>query len=216
MTRRPDASIRNADLVFWDFDGVIKESVDVKTRAFERLFAEYGPDVQARVRAHHEANGGMTRSEKIPVYLQFAGQTPTPERVEELSVRFGDLVRDAVIDSAWVPGAEDYIRRNPNGQRFVVVSATPQQELEYILAALNVAEAFDAVFGAPTSKRDAIGTTLARTGTPPDRAVMIGDAGADLDAAFAHGVPAALRAHDSNGELVRRYPDLVINDLSDL
>jgi len=48
-------------LCFWDFDGVIKESVEVKTQAYFSLFELFGPGVASKVRKHHIANGGMSR-----------------------------------------------------------------------------------------------------------------------------------------------------------
>ncbi|MEE9509964.1 MAG: HAD hydrolase-like protein [Candidatus Bathyarchaeia archaeon] len=49
---------------FFDFDGVLADSVEVKTRAFAKLFESYGPEIQARVVEHHRKNGGMTRKDK--------------------------------------------------------------------------------------------------------------------------------------------------------
>ena len=61
------------DLIFWDFDGVIKESVSVKTDAYVKLFKPYGSDVCKQVKNHHLANGGMSRFNKIPLYLKWVG-----------------------------------------------------------------------------------------------------------------------------------------------
>ena len=57
------------DLIFWDFDGVIKDSVGVKGEAFKTLFADYGNKVQEKIYCHHIENGGMSRHQKIPIYL---------------------------------------------------------------------------------------------------------------------------------------------------
>ena len=57
------------EMVFWDFDGVIKESVSVKTDAFEELFKPYGDIVRNKVKNHHIENAGMSRFNKIPLYL---------------------------------------------------------------------------------------------------------------------------------------------------
>ena len=46
------------ELVFWDFDGVIKESVSVKTDAFLELFKPYGSKICEKVKSHHIENGG--------------------------------------------------------------------------------------------------------------------------------------------------------------
>ena len=66
-------ALKNYQLVFFDFDGVIKESVDVKTQAFKSLFKNYGNDLKNRIEAHHLSNGGISRYLKIPIYLEWAG-----------------------------------------------------------------------------------------------------------------------------------------------
>ena len=35
--------------IIFDFDGVILDSVNVKTKAFELLYEEYGPEIQKKV-----------------------------------------------------------------------------------------------------------------------------------------------------------------------
>ena len=37
------------EAVFFDFDGVILDSVDVKTQAFADMFRQYGPEVERAV-----------------------------------------------------------------------------------------------------------------------------------------------------------------------
>ena len=44
--------------IAFDFDGVLVESVDVKTKAYARLFEEYGEGVVSRVVDYHLTNGG--------------------------------------------------------------------------------------------------------------------------------------------------------------
>jgi beta-phosphoglucomutase-like phosphatase (HAD superfamily) len=40
---------RRLQAVFFDFDGVILDSVDVKARAFSEMFRDYGPEVEKAV-----------------------------------------------------------------------------------------------------------------------------------------------------------------------
>ncbi len=49
--------------IFFDFDGVIADSLDVKTNAFYRMYEPYGKDIAESVAKHHIANGGMSRFE---------------------------------------------------------------------------------------------------------------------------------------------------------
>lgn len=202
--------------IFWDFDGVIKDSVDVKTQAFVCLFNSYGLDVAEKVRTHHEANGGMSRFDKLPIYLRWAGEEPSEERVHEFCGRFSQLALQGVIDAPWVPGAENYLRTNSHRQIFVLVSATPQDELDHILRALDLHKCFAAVFGAPTSKKDAIRMTLESRGIDPLDCLMIGDARADMEAAQVNRVPFLLRLHTTNSRVFADYTGPVIKDLTEL
>ena len=54
--------------IIFDFDGVIVESIQVKTDAFANMYNKYGKSVINKVVNHHESNGGMSRYEKIKYY----------------------------------------------------------------------------------------------------------------------------------------------------
>ena len=54
--------------IIFDFDGVIAESVQIKSDAFASLYEQYGDNIVKKVIEHHEANGGMSRFEKIRLY----------------------------------------------------------------------------------------------------------------------------------------------------
>ena len=42
--------------IFFDFDGVIAESVDIKTQAFHQMYKIYGEDIAQKVAHHHIQN----------------------------------------------------------------------------------------------------------------------------------------------------------------
>jgi hypothetical protein len=102
----------------------------------------------------------MSRFEKFPIYLQWAGLEPNQSTVSEYCEQFSQRVMKGVIDAPWVPGVERYLRNNSNQQTFLLVSATPQDELEHILRDLDLSTCFAEVYGAPIRKQDAIGKTL--------------------------------------------------------
>ena len=52
----------------FDFDGVLADSVNIKTLAFYELYKEYGGSISSKVVEHHEANGGMSRFDKFKYY----------------------------------------------------------------------------------------------------------------------------------------------------
>ncbi len=202
-------------ILIWDFDGVIKDSVGVKSDAFERLFTPFGAELAARVREHHERNGGMSRYKKLPLYLEWAGREGTAAEVARYSELFSSDVRRAVIDCAWVPGAREYLLANHMLQNFVLVTATPQTEMEDIVRTLGIERWFRQVHGAPVAKADAISSTLALLECCREDALLIGDSQADHDAAMAAGVDFLLRRTSLNRELQRMFAGPQCENFSD-
>lgn len=206
--------LASSALVFWDFDGVIKESVNVKILAYERLFLPFGREVAARVRQHQESNWGVSRFDKIPLYLAWAGAEGGSALYEEYCGRFSDSVVQAVIDSPWIPGVREYLLQHCAEQYFVLVTATPQQEIELILRALDIAHCFREVHGAPTTKTSAVKAVLSRRECSPDRAVLVGDADTDLYAAQANSVPFILRRTPLNLSLQTSFMGPMFDNLN--
>jgi phosphoglycolate phosphatase-like HAD superfamily hydrolase len=204
--------LRRYATLFWDFDGVIKESVAVKSDAYERLFAAFGAELAARVRAHHERNGGMSRYEKLPLYLRWAGREASAAEVSRYCERFSAAVQQAVIDSPWVPGAREYLQENHARQCFVLVTATPVAEMQSILTALDLAACFREVHGAPASKTEAIQSVLARWKCARADSLLIGDSDSDYAAAKATGVEFMLRRTALNRNLQREHCGLQCED----
>lgn len=197
--------IRSKRLVFWDFDGVIKDSVIAKSIAFEELFLSYGRDLADRVREHHEAHAGVSRFEKIPIYLRWAGEPGTVGQVNEFCDRFARQVRQSVIDAAWVPGVREYLQEQYSRQYFVLLTATPQEEILQILNALEIGHCFREVHGAPRPKASAIGDVLQRFQYAHDQVLVVGDSEADFNAASANQVPFLLRRTPLTHDLQSRY-----------
>jgi len=204
--------IKKANVIFWDFDGVIKDSLEVKSDAFEMLFESFGTDISKKIRKHHEDNGGMSRFDKLPIYLEWSGQSQSQELVDEYSDRFSSMVKMKVIASKWVPGVLEYIERNSGNQIFFLITATPQPEIEEIADKLDILQYFKVIFGSPTKKEHAINNVLEEYSITPDKAVMIGDSKSDYDAALVNHVPFVLRKTILNKLLQETYTCPMISD----
>ena len=187
---------------FLDFDGVIKDSVDAKGAAFVAIFREFGEALGERILAHHRSNGGMSRAQKIPLYMGWAGLPAQPVTVERFTRSFAAEARRAVVESPWVPGALEFLERRRAGEVKVIVSATPEPELRSIAEELGIVHLVDSIFGSPTQKVDALRQEMRRLGARPNDCILVGDSMVDLEAAIASGVPFILRRHAGNGDLV--------------
>lgn len=199
-------------LIFWDFDGVIKESVEVKSKAFRELFLPFGLSVVQKVQDHHRSNGGMSRFDKMPLYLEWAGQEISIQNVTAYCQKFSNMVQKAVIESEWVPGVEAYIKSNNQRQIFILVTATPIEEIKLILHSLQLLNEFKAIFGAPITKQHAVSQGLILFDCLPSEALMVGDSEVDIIAAAANHLPFLLRRTRENIALQARYFGPSIDD----
>jgi HAD superfamily hydrolase (TIGR01549 family) len=190
----------NTEIIFWDFDGVIKDSVKVKSEAFEELFSSYGQNFLKRVKKHHEVNGGLSRMEKIPIYLSWTNETVSNKNIQKYCNKFSKLVKQSVIDSEWIPGFLEFIAHH-HSKKNVLVTATPFEEIKEILHKLDIERFFYQVYGAPVKKNAAISETLTFLKTGPEHAIMIGDSESDFLAAKENRVLFVLRKTDLNNSM---------------
>lgn len=112
--------LKSYDSIFWDFDGVIKDSVEIKNNAFEELFSRFDKEVVIDIKRHHIENIGLSRFEKIPLYLSFAGENVTKKQVKEYYEKYSFLVKSSVINSKWVPGVLNYLDSNFKKKSFLL------------------------------------------------------------------------------------------------
>lgn len=172
-----------------DFDGVVVESVDVKTNAFRQLFA-HEPEHLPRIIELHLRQGGISRFTKFDViYRDILRRALSPSDRETLGRRFADLVVDGVLACPPVPGAVEFLAEWSVRLPLFLVSGTPEEELRYIVDRRGLARYFTEVHGSPRSKVDVARTILARHGWSPDALLMIGDAVTDHAAAAELGLP---------------------------
>jgi phosphoglycolate phosphatase-like HAD superfamily hydrolase len=177
------------DAVIFDFDGVILESEDIKTRAFEALYREHGTAVVEAVVAHHKAHGGISRRKKIRhCHRTLLGVELAVDALDAMCARFSDLVEDAVVACDWVPGAQSVLAAQSTLRPLFVVSGTPQDELTRIVARRGLSGFFVEVWGSPPEKPPIIRGILDRHALDAGSVVFIGDSTTDFDAASETGL----------------------------
>ncbi len=206
------------ELIILDFDGIILESVQAKTEAFRKLFS-FSPEHVDEIVRFHKENGGMSRYDKFRYfYTNILKEELTDNRMEELSKHFGDIVYDEVIKSPFVKGAGELIRSASEKVPLYVVSATPAGELKKIISERGLESYFSGVFGSPGAKKDHIVHILEKEGVDPEKALFVGDARNDWEAAKAAGVKFIGRVYKDVPDMLSDLPDIecIINDLDDL
>ncbi len=203
-------------VIFFDFDGVLVESNNIKTEAYARLFQPEGPEVMNQVVNYHLQNGGVSRFDKIRyVYREILKRPLTDAKFQQLCDNFADIVIDAVVEAPYVDGALEFLREHSEKYRCFVTSATPQEEVEKIIAQRGMARFFKNIYGAPTAKKDAVRVTLEKEKVKPAQALYVGDALSDYRAASENGVFFVARI-DGNETLFKDIDCPRIKDLTEL
>ncbi|MBK9190022.1 MAG: HAD family hydrolase [Crocinitomicaceae bacterium] len=185
--------------IFYDFDGVIKDSTDIKSAAFHSLYSPFGENLANKVVAHHQAHGGVSRFEKIKLYhADFLNIHLTENEISDWANRFAELVFQKVIECNYVAGALESIELLSKKYSQFIVTGTPETEIHQILEKLGIWKHFKKAYGAPATKTDICKRILKEENLQPDEVVFIGDATTDYNAAKDCGLHFVLREHHEN------------------
>lgn len=176
--------------VFFDFDGVILDSVHVKTKAFAKMFEKYGAKVKADVVKYHLDNGGVFRMDKFKYfYKHFLKEELSEKSLNQLCFEFSGLVVEKVVASEFILGALESLNVvKEKGIPAFVVSGTPQDEMELIALRKGLADYFIEIHGSPRKKDDIVRDILERKSYNPSKCLFIGDSMSDYDAALANNM----------------------------
>jgi phosphoglycolate phosphatase-like HAD superfamily hydrolase len=173
-------------LIVFDCDGIILESVDVKTQAFARIAAGFGQEASDRLVAYHQMHGGVSRYKKFEWFYQSVLERPiSPEELDALNEKFTAHAYDAVMSCPLVPGVRDVLERWHGRVPMYVDSGAPHAELVQILTARGLSGYFEGIEGSPPGKTEILRDIVTRCGVHPAKVVMVGDSSTDQYAAEA-------------------------------
>ncbi|MCZ6500111.1 MAG: HAD-IA family hydrolase [Gammaproteobacteria bacterium] len=202
-------NLHDLDAIIFDFDGVLVESVDIKTQAFAALYADHGEKVVAQVEDYHLRHGGVSRFDKFRYFqIEILGRPPLDDReVSDLAGRFSKLVVERVVSAPMVAGAQKFLDHCRDRVPLFIVSGTPTSELDEILERRKLRQYFEGIRGSPGTKAENISELLLEHDINASRCVMIGDATADYEGARSNCVKFLGRVTENNENL---FPDEVI------
>ena len=182
----------------FDFDGVIKDSVKVKSEAFVQLYASEGKEFQQKVEEYHLANGGISRYVKFKVWNEWLGRSASQEVIDELANNFAQLVIEKVVASPFVVGALEALKSANESALTFIATGTPDDEINLILSQLKLDRWFREVHGSSQKKTIIVRSILERFQLAPTEVLFIGDAQTDYQAALENGLDFYLRKTDYN------------------
>ena len=183
-------TIQSKKLFIFDFDGVIVDSVDIKTEAFGEIYSNYGSSITEKVKNYHIENGGLSRYEKIRYFNEVLLKNYNKYKSkDELVVEFSNLVKTKVIECPEIRGATKFLDYLFNcGKMLTVNSATPSDELIEIIQARNLDNYFRVILGSPKTKLENLQQTIESMKCNVAESIFFGDANTDIHAAESIGM----------------------------
>jgi HAD superfamily hydrolase (TIGR01549 family) len=201
----------------FDFDGVLFESVPIKTRAFQALFEGETPEILEVITRYHLANGGINRWDKIRTIFRDILHRPLSEHdLKQQADRFAALVVQKVVAAPWVIGAKEFLDGHQKQYRYFVVSATPEEELKEIVRQKKIGHYFREILGAPRKKDASLREILERHALAPAELVYVGDAINDWQAARSLSIPFVWRRAAEDVPMLPGYDGSWLSTLDSL
>lgn len=173
-----------------DFDGVVVESTEIKTQAFQEMFRKH-PQHLGAIKEYHQKHLGMSRYKKFRwIYKTLLKKPLSKRKLKALGARFSNIVLEKVMRAPFVPGAlETLMHCKDAGIPVFIISGTPHRELCRIIKKRGLGPLVTRAWGSPMEKSAAIRKIRALYGLRSADMLFIGDGVFDYDAAKKEGVP---------------------------
>ena len=169
--------------IIFDFDGVILDSVNVKTKAFKLLYEEYGPEIQKKVVKYHLDHGGISRFEKFKFYHKnFLNKEISENELSLMGSKFSSLVFEKVCSSNYISGALEFLNFSSKKYLTFICTGTPYDEIIKVLDYKKLDKYFDHVYGSPMTKTEIIKQIQDKYKISNKEILFIGDAITDYNA----------------------------------
>ena len=176
------------ECIVFDCDGIILESVPIKTLAFERISAPFGEEARDRMLMYHRLHGGVSRIRKFEwFYREVLGREITRQELQDALRRFEEIAFEEVLNCPLVPGVQEVLSAWQGRVPLYVCSGAPHEELTFILQKRGLATFFVEICGTPPAKDELLRAIVRKSGADAAATVMVGDSPTDLYAAESAG-----------------------------
>ena len=178
-----------SNLIF-DFDGVLVDSNEIRTKGFVNLFQDRYQEYMEEFSKFLYKNPGMSRYEKIKhFYLRYLKIKISPNQLGLESDRYSNLVKEKVISAKPIDGSSEFLEKYRSKFNFALVSASDGSELKDICKRRYISHFFVDVLGSPVKKSENISIVLEKFEWVRDNSIYIGDSLHDFEASRKAGVP---------------------------
>ena len=176
--------------IIFDFDGVILDSVPVKTEGYRQLFKEFSSNLIEKIVEYHELNGGISRYKKVKYFFnELLSEDISQEKIEEYAIKYSELTKLELSKEKYlIKDTLSYIKSNFYKYNMHVASGADHQDLVYICDKLNLTKYFLSIEGSPKVKKKIVKSILNTYNYKLEETILIGDSINDYEAAKENGI----------------------------
>ena len=180
----------NVKVIFWDFDGVILDSNEIRETGFREILKDYDIGLVDKLIQYHRLNGGKSRYVKLRFFFEEIVKRKTSnQEIVELANEFSDIMLSLLKNKELlIPDTVEFIRENYKRFTFHIVSGSDGKELSKLCDYLGISNFFHQIEGSPTPKIELVRRIISDFGHLIDECVLIGDSINDHEAAGANGI----------------------------
>lgn len=175
--------------LFFDFDGVIMDSMHLKLDAYCEALKRYQfkrTDIDKLMRRYM----GQSRKRILSFLVRdLSGIEWSKEEHREALDIFNRCDEASRSKMTFMPGSLDFLKKHTSFFYTAVVTGTPQYAIDKTIHHFQLTSYFDCVKGSPETKVNILSKLLTTTGYAAQECLFIGDGRTDQVAADAHNMP---------------------------
>jgi HAD superfamily hydrolase (TIGR01549 family) len=171
--------------IIFDFDGVILDSVPVKTEAFRKLFEDFPSNKVNQLIEYHIENGGVSRYMKIKYFFEnILNQSISKEDIQSYAKKYSELTKEELTNSRYtIKDTLNFIKDNYKKYKMHIASGADENDLKYICDKLDLTKYFLSINGSPMVKTKIVKNILNDYNYKKEETILIGDSINDYEAA---------------------------------
>jgi HAD superfamily hydrolase (TIGR01549 family) len=204
----------NVKTIFWDFDGVIMDSMPIRSYGFEKIFENFDKLLVNKLLEYHTLNGGLSRYIKIKYFYNILlDQTISDQKIQELADKFSSIMKVELINKKYlITEIVEFIEKNYKNYNFHIVSGSDDKELNYLCKELGLHKYFKTIKGSPIHKNNLVENAIRKNNYNPKKCILIGDSINDYEAAKINDI----KFYGYNNLLLKKINNNYLYSINDL
>lgn len=198
--------------IIFDFDGVILDSMPIRTEGFKKIFENYDNKKVEELISFHLINGGLSRFVKIKYFFEELLETSiSEEEINFFADKYSKIMKEKLINEKYlIRETVDFIKNNNNIKMFIA-SGSEEKELRLINESLQLSKYFLGIFGSPKNKIDIVKSIIQDNKLNKNETILIGDSINDYDASIKNDI----RFFGYNNIKLKNISDKYINTFTE-